>query len=120
VITLKSVLKSLCGARGVRGALIITKDGMVIESNLPPPYNADTLAAFMSQIALTITNSLNGLGVNEFTRYVMQSSQSKIYIVDLGRSALIALADMDVDAGEMNVAIFQAANTIKKTGRIEI
>lgn len=120
MITLKSVLKSLCGSKGVSGALIITKDGMVIDFNLPPPYNAETLAAFMSQIAVTITNSLAGLGVNEFTRYVMQSGQSKIYIVDLGKSALIALADVDVDAGEINVALFQAANTIKKTGRIDV
>ena len=120
MITLKSALKSLCGFKGVRGALIITKDGMAIESNLSPPHNAETLAAFMSQIAVTVTNSLNGLGVKEFTRYVMQSSQSKIYIVDLGKSALIALSDLDVDAGEMNVALFQAANTIKKTGRIEV
>lgn len=119
-MTLKSVLKSLCGSKGMQGALVITRDGMVIESNLSPPHNAETLAAFMSQISVTITNSLSGLGVKEFTRYVMQSGQSKIYIVDLGRSALIAIADVDVDAGEMNVAIFQAANTIKKTGRIDV
>ena len=120
MITLKSVLKSLCGSKGVVGALVITKDGMVIESNLPPSHNPETLAAFMSQIAVTVTNSLNMLGVKEFTRYVMQSGQSKVYILDLGRSALIALADVDVDAGEVNVAIFQAANSIKKTGRIDV
>jgi hypothetical protein len=120
VITLKSVLKSLCGSKGVRGALIITKDGMVIDSNVGEQYSAETLGAFMSQIAVTITNSLQGLGVKEFTRYVMQSSQMKVYIVDLGKSALIALADVDADAGEMNVALFQAANTIKKTGRIDV
>jgi len=118
--SLKSVLKVLCGAEGVKSAIIITKDGMLIESNLDPKYDAETLGAFMSQIVATITNSLAGLGQKEFARYVMQSNQGKIFLVDLGKSALIAITDVEADLAKVNIAFFQAANEIKKTGRIDV
>ncbi|MBI5816727.1 MAG: roadblock/LC7 domain-containing protein [Nitrospinae bacterium] len=118
--SLKSILKVLCGSEGVKGAIMITKDGMVIETNLDPKFDAETLAAFMSQIYVTITNSLAGLGQKEFTRYVMQSNQAKIFLMDLGKSALITITDVDTDQGKVNVAFFQAANEIKKTGRIDV
>lgn len=102
------------------GALIITKEGMVIESNLDTPETAETLGAFTSQIAQNIKNALKNMGHSEFTRYIIQSNQKRIYVVDLGKSVLIALTELEVDPGKVNVALFQAANEIKKTGRIEV
>lgn len=118
--TLKSILKILCNSDYMLGALIITKDGMVIESNLEGKYNAETIGAFMSQVALTIKHALKSLGHDEFTRYIMQSNQGRIYLVDLGKSVLIALTELEVDPGKVNVALFQAANEIKKTGRLDV
>ena len=118
--TLKSILKILRNSDYMLGALIITKDGMIIESNLDAGQNAETLGAFMSQVALIIRNSLNSMGQHEFIRYIMQSNQGRIYLVDLGKSVLIAMTELDVDPGKVNVALFQAANEIKKTGRIDV
>lgn len=118
--TIKSTLNILCSNDFIRGGLIITKEGMTIESNLENSQDADALGAFMSQIALTIKNSLTELGHAEFTRYVIQSSKGRVFLVDLGMAVLIVLTELDVDAGKMNVALFQAANEIKKSGRLEI
>jgi predicted regulator of Ras-like GTPase activity (Roadblock/LC7/MglB family) len=118
--SLKSVLKSLCGPGGMIGALIITRDGMVIESYVDDGTDAETVGAFMSQVALTIRNGLAPLGQTAFSRYIMQSSQGRVYLEDLGKSILIALSPLDVDTGKVNVALFQAANEIKKTGRIDV
>ncbi len=118
--TIKSTLNILCNNDFIRGGLIITKEGMIIESNVEKQDDAETLGAFMSQIALTIKNSLSEMGQNEFTRYVLQSSKGRIYLVDLGSSVMIALTDIEIDSGKMNVALFQAANEIKKSGRLEI
>lgn len=118
--TIKATLGALCANDFVRGGLIITKDGMIIESALQNVSEAETLGAFMSQIALTIKNSLSQLGHEEFTRYVIQSSKGQIFLVDLGQSVMIALTDLDVDIGKVNIALFQAANEIKKGGRLDI
>ncbi|MBF0171167.1 MAG: roadblock/LC7 domain-containing protein [Nitrospinae bacterium] len=117
---LKGALKNLCGPGGMTGALIITKDGMLIESHLEGDVRGETLGAFMSQVALTIKNGMAPMGHTAFTRYIMQSSQGKIYLEDLGKSLLIALSGLDVDSGKVNVALFQAANEIKKTGRLDV
>jgi len=118
--SIKSALKVLCNNKAVRGALIITKDGMVIEANLDKPEEAEAFGAFMSNIALTIKNSLSTMGHDDFNRYVIQSNQGRIFLVDLGNSVLIALTEIDIEMGQVNVALFQAATQVKKTGRLEV
>jgi len=118
--TLKASLNVLCNNENVRGVVVITKEGMVIESNMDDTLSAESLGAFMSQIALTIKNSLFSLGYNDFTRYVIQSNQCKIYLVDLGKSVLILITDIEIDQGKINVALYQAANEIKKTWRLDV
>lgn len=117
--TLAQVLSNLCDGREL-GALVITKDGMLIESHISDDYQADTIGAFMSQVALVIKSSLQEMGHDSFTRYILESNQGKVYLVDLGKSVLIALAPSEADPSEMNIALFQAANEIKKTGRLDI
>lgn len=117
---IKATLNSLCGTESIHNALIITKDGMVIESNFVDQRDAETLGAFMSQVGLTIKNGLANMNMTDFTRYVIQSNEGRIFLVDLGKSMLIALTDLEIDAGKVNVALFQAANEIKKTGRLDI
>lgn len=118
--SLKSTLKILCNNKQISGALVITKDGMIIESDLGDKFDGETIGAFMSLVAVTIKNSLNSMGHEDFTRYVMQSDNGQIYLVDMGKSFLISLTERDIDTGEINIALFQAANGIKKMGRFDV
>jgi len=118
--TLKSVLEVLCRNDAVLGALIITKEGMMIESELNGNYDGETIGAFMSHMAATIKNALGSLGHAEFTRYVVTAEEGRVYLVDLGTSFLLAITKTEVDEGNINVALFQAANEIKKTGRLDV
>jgi predicted regulator of Ras-like GTPase activity (Roadblock/LC7/MglB family) len=117
--SLTDILQSLCEGKDM-GALVITKDGMVIESLISDDYERETLSAFMSQVALMIKNPLAQLGHDGFSRYVMESNQGRVFLVDLGQAVLIALTGVDVKIEDLNVAIYQAANEIKKTGRIDV
>jgi len=117
---LKTSLRMLCNSQEILGALIITKDGMLIESYAVENPTAEMLGALMSNVALVIKNSLHDLGHKEFNRYVIQSNKGRIYLVDLGKSVLIALTDLNVEAGKVNMALFQAANEIKKSGRLDL
>ena len=116
---LPQILKNLCEAKDL-GALIITKDGMMIESNLSEDFDGETLSAFMSQVALVIKSSLRELGHEEFTRFILESNQGKVYLVDLGAAVLITLVPSNIKPEEINVALFQAANEIKKMGRLDV
>jgi len=117
---LKTSLRMLCNNQDILGAIIITKDGMLIEVYAVENPLAEMLGALMSNVALVIKNSLQDLGHHEFSRYVIQSNKGRIYLVDLGKSLLIALTDLNVEPGKVNMALFQAANEIKKSGRIEL
>ncbi|MDH5510281.1 MAG: roadblock/LC7 domain-containing protein [Nitrospinota bacterium] len=117
---LKTSLRMLCNNQDILGGIIITKDGMLIESYAVENPMAETLGALMSNVALVIKTSLQDLGHQEFNRYVIQSNKGRIYLVDLGKAVLIALTDLNIELGKVNMALFQAANEIKKSGRIDI
>lgn len=117
---LKTVLANLCANKGIDAAIIITSEGMVIERRVSENIDDEAVAAFMSQVAQTIRNSLGSMGGGEFTRYSMQSNQGRVYLENLGKSLLIAVGQIDVDPGQINVAIFQAANEIRKMGRLVV
>lgn len=117
--SLTQVLHNLCEGKDM-GALVITKDGMMIDSFLAEDFDGETLGAFMSQIALNIKAPLQTLGHDEFTRYILESNQGKVYLVDLGKALLIVLAGDNIKQDDLNVALFQAASSIKKTGRIDV
>ncbi|MFW2330927.1 MAG: roadblock/LC7 domain-containing protein [Nitrospinota bacterium] len=115
---IKAILKRFCSIKKMRGALVITKDGLIIENHLESDAKAETLGAFMSQVAQTINNSLIVMNEESWVRYTLESNHERVYIENLGKSLLIALSEIDVDTGKINIALFQAANEIKKTGRI--
>ena len=117
---LKSALNILRVNNNVRDGLIITKDGMIIESSMDDKRKAEKFSAYSSQIALTIKGSMKDLGFDNFIRYVINTNEGKLYIVDLGQSLLVALTDLEVNSERINVALFQAANLIKKSGRLDI
>ena len=117
---LKTSLRMLCNNQDILGGIIITRDGMLIESYAVDPKVAEMLGALMSNVALVIKTSIQDLGYQEFSRYVIQSNKGRIYLVDLGKSVLIALTDLNIEIGKVNMALFQAANEIKKSGRIDL
>jgi predicted regulator of Ras-like GTPase activity (Roadblock/LC7/MglB family) len=110
-------LERLCN-KEITGSLVITKDGMVVESCNIDKELGITLGAYMSQIALMVRNSIKNMGKNGFSRYIIESNTSKMFLVDLGTSALLALANKESNEEEINVALFQAANELKKSGRL--
>ena len=53
------------GAAGVAGALVALPDGLMVASQFPPDFNADTLAAFLPQIFDRVSQSTKELRMGE-------------------------------------------------------
>ncbi len=115
-----AILRRLNTTEGIKGSLLITPDGMPVTSLLDSSQDEETLAAISSSIYLSINKSMEKLSIGGVTRYVLCSEFGKTFIVGLGGMILIVLAKPSIQIARINVAIFQAANSIRKSGRLEI
>lgn len=116
---IKPILENLNKNSGIRGSIIMTKDGIIITSDFEKDYNEDLFAAISSSISLTLNSSLKEADTT-FSRYVITTDNGKLLLLDIGKTILIILTENDINLAQLNLAIFQAAAMIKKSGRIEI
>jgi len=115
-----SILQKLNATEGVKGSLLITPDGMPVSSMVGDDQDAETLAAVTSSIYLAISRSMEQLDAGEFTRYLLYTEFGRVFIIGLGNVILIVLAAREIHIPRVNVAIFQATNLIRKSGRLDI
>ncbi|MBI5186537.1 MAG: roadblock/LC7 domain-containing protein [Nitrospinae bacterium] len=115
-----AILKQLNATEGIKGSLIITPDGMPVASLLEGGQDMDTVAAISSSIYLSITKSMEKLAIGDVNRYLLCTEFARFFIIGLGKMILIVLAAHNIQIAKVNVAIFQAANAIKKSGRLDV
>ncbi len=115
-----TILNQLNSTEGIKGSLIITPDGMPVTSQLPDNQDEETLAAVSSSIFLAISKSMEKLNTGGVIRYVLNAEFGRTFLVDLDKMILIILAEKDIKLAKVNVAIFQAANAIRKSGRLDV
>lgn len=115
-----AILKQLNATEGVKGSLIITPDGMPVASLLEGGQDEETLAAISSSIYLSITKSIEKLDLGEAVRYLLCTEFGRVFVIGLGKMILIVLAAQNIHIARINVAMFQAANAIRKSGRLDV
>jgi predicted regulator of Ras-like GTPase activity (Roadblock/LC7/MglB family) len=117
---INTILKQLNSTDGIKASLIATPDGMPVTQLKTSVFKGEELAAISSSIYLAIKKSIEKLDLRDMTRYVLCGSLGKIFIICLGKMILIVLTENDIALAKVNVAIFQAANSIRKSGRLDI
>ena len=117
---INTILDQLNSTEGVKGSLIITPDGMPVTSQLPENQDEEALAAVSSSIYLAISKSMEKLNTGGVIRYALCAEFGRTFLVDLGKMILIVLAEKEIKLAKVNVAIFQAANSIRKSGRLDV
>ena len=71
---MKNVLLNLNKEVGVKGSMVVTRDGVVVDQEILPPLNGDMVAAIASNSIQRVNASLRELGANNFARYLFNST----------------------------------------------
>ena len=111
---MEAILNELNEAVGIKGSMIMTKDGMLVTSKLGDELSESIVAAMASSIILTTRKSLASVGLHDFSRFLLQSSKGKIILVDAGVAFLVVLADVRIKLDVTTIDINRAAYRIQK------
>ena len=110
------VLVNLNKELGVKGSMVVSRDGVPIASEIPPPLIGDQVAAIASDSIRRINTSLRDLDSNEFTKYLFNATYGRMFFMETGDAYLVVVLDKDINVDFTMLAVASAARKIRNLG----
>lgn len=117
---MRRILKQLNEAVGVKGSLVLTKDGIVVASHLSRQLEEDVVAAMAANAIRATRKSLDRHGLRDFARFTLVASHGKMVFTDTGPTFLVVVMDRNVALGPVDIEIESAAMRIRNMGKIRV
>jgi len=109
------VLESLSDVGDIDGAVIATRDGLLIASHLPQDVSAETFAAMSATMFGAAETAVSELKKGKVKRIISEAEDCKLIAVDAGpTAALVALVKPNANLGLVLMEMTKAANMIKE------
>lgn len=113
---MRDVLLSLNKEVGVKGSMIVTRDGVVVAAEILPPLQGDIVAAIASNSIQRLNTGLRNLGANNFSRYLFNATYGKMIFIETGDAYLVVVLDKGINIDFTMLAVVSAARKIKNLG----
>ncbi|MBL8766000.1 MAG: roadblock/LC7 domain-containing protein [Planctomycetes bacterium] len=94
---MKRIIQSLKERVGVKGALIMTGDGVVAASDLGGSLDADSVAALASASVLRAMKSATELGLGRIRRLTLTAAFGRFVFVPLDELVLVVVTEPQLD-----------------------
>ncbi len=112
------ILETLNRAVGVKGSLIVLKDGVVVKSRLGDGLDTEEVAALATAVIRATEKSLRRVGPEEFSRLILTATHGKMILVDVDPTYLVVVTRRDINLDLTLLEVEHAAYKVKNLGRI--
>ena len=111
---MEQILQELSRIEGVRGNVLVSKDGLVIASRSNPPLEVDTLAAWaISALNLTQKYVVEVDG-GELIRFLIETPEGTILFSNMGIGSLITITSPQVNLGLLRLKLEEAVKVLEE------
>ena len=86
---LSEILKKLKQSGGMESVAIITRDGLLVASELSESVDGETLAAMTATMTGAAETAMSELKKKEIARIIVESSDSKLISMGAGKKAIL-------------------------------
>ncbi len=115
---MKKILAQLNKVRSIRGSLLVTRDGIIIASDLEVDTPAETVGAVSSEVLLAIENTASRTGLGAFRRFTVSGRDGRCVAVPVSNTLLLVLVEADANLAMVWVEIREAAKQLEGKLRI--
>lgn len=117
---MKRILTELTAKVGVRGAAVVTRDGMVAASVLDGSVDEEAVAAIGSYLVKNTVRVLAEVKMEDVERVVIVGTRGKIIVVDAGFAFLMVVIDHTINLDVTMLDVAAAAYRLRKASRLEV
>lgn len=115
---MRAILNQLNKTQGVRGSMIVNRDGIIVASDFSTEVDESAIGAVSSSILGALDAALKRVGLGKFQRFVIGGTENKVALIDAGPSLLLVLLNNDVNLGLVGVELKDAADAIAKKAQL--
>ena len=118
---MRQILEYLIQAPEIRGCVVLTTDGVVVEKVLPDGVNGDAFAALTSYMAIEAVRATRRGGMSDFHRIVLVATRGTVVLVRLEDTAFLVVAvQRAIDMDQTMLDIEGAAQRIVRKMKIRV
>ena len=107
------ILNDLGRINGVNGSLVVGKDGLVIESEVPSDIDGELVAAMASAVFGTAERSAEEIKHEPLEQVMIEGSRGKTLMIDAGEGILVLITDVDINLGLIRIEMRRSAERVK-------
>ena len=115
---MKEILAKLNKTNGVRGSMVVNRDGIVVHSDFSVEIQEKSVGAVSSSILAALEGALKRIDMGKFTRFVITGSEGKVAMVNAGQTILLVLLQPDINVGMVNMDIKEAAAAVLQASKM--
>jgi predicted regulator of Ras-like GTPase activity (Roadblock/LC7/MglB family) len=112
----RSVLKALADVPGVRGSMVVTQDGMVVDSLLGRSLREEVVGAMAASLIVVTKRAMEKAQLQPFEQFSVVSTHGKMIVADTGGAFLVVVLDRNIDLGHAELEIRSAVRKVKTLG----
>jgi len=110
---MQSALEQLNQTPGVLGSLVVADDGLVIARHVSHGIDADTVAATIGSLALSVDTLSAGCRCGHVRAITLESDGRRLLVVRLAAGVLVAIAEGSASVGLTRMAMKQTIAAIE-------
>jgi len=115
---LTQILQKLTSSGDIEGAAVITRDGLLIASDLSEGIDGDTFAAMSATMTGAAETAVQELKKSSPDRVIVESKNAKLITTGAGEQAILAcIVNPNAKLGLILIDMKKAADDIKKEVR---
>src|SRR5512145_2339283 len=107
------ILKDLGRINGVNGSLVVGKDGLIIETEVPSDIDAELVAAMSSAVFGTAERSAEEMKHEPLEQVMIEGSRGKTLMIDADEGILVLITDVDINLGLIRIEMRRSAERVK-------
>lgn len=115
---MRSVLRQLNKTQGVRGAMIVNKDGIIVASEFGIEIDETGIGAVASSILAAVEGAVKRINLGKLQRFIITGSENKCAIVDAGPALLIVVMQREANFGLVNAEIKVAIKDVVEKAKM--
>jgi len=115
-----TILDEICEIGELKGAAVVTNDGIIVASALADEFPEDVVAALSSFLISTTVRALEEAELEStFRRFVLTATHGKLVFLNLGEAFLVLMANQFADLSPSLDAVNAAAERLRSICRID-
>ena len=103
---------------GVKGAAVLTTDGMVAAQSFDKTTNSEVVVGLTSYLMMTTKRTLAEGGLGACSQFVLHATNGKAVFITLEDSYLVVLFDQFADVSQASKEVQETALRIRRASRL--